>query len=328
MNLNYRKEKIVKKVLAALPNYSKFCGKAKEFLEKNGCEVIENQTGGPLKQEELKKMVGDIDAAIAGVEIWDSEIMDAAPNLKILARFGVGVDNFDLEEAKKRGIVCTNCPGINATSVAEHTVMLMLNLLRECPQLVQETKQGQWRRLMVTELSGKTVGLLGFGAVAQKVAKILCGFSCNIIAYDKFPNMEKAKELGVNMLTEEEVLKNSDILSVHVPAMSETYHYINSKTLDLCKKGAYLINTSRGTNVDESAVYDALQSGKLSGFGSDVFEFEPVTESYPLFKFNNYICTPHTAAESYENYAETGMKTAQAILDVLNGHEDPWNRLV
>ena len=121
----------------------------------------------------------------------------------------VGVDNFDLEEARKRGIICTNCPGINSTSVAEHTVMLMLNLLRECPQLNQETKEGNWRRLMVTELSGKTVGLLGFGAVARKTAKMLKGFSCRILAYDKFPNEEIAREIGVEMMSLEEVVNLS-----------------------------------------------------------------------------------------------------------------------
>ena len=318
----------LKKVLAGLPNYSKYCSKAKAYLQDNGIEVIENETGAPLSKEQLKQMIKDVDAAIAGVEVYDAEIMDAAPKLKVISRFGVGVDNFDLEEARKRGIICTNCPGINSTSVAEHTVMLMLNLLRECPQLNQETKEGNWRRLMVTELSGKTVGLLGFGAVARKTAKMLKGFSCRILAYDKFPNEEIAREIGVEMMSLEEVVKQSDIISVHVPAMDETYHFVNKDMIASCKDGVYLINTSRGTNVDEKAVYDALESGKLGGFGSDVFENELVTKDYPLFKFRNYICTPHTAAESYENYAETGMRTAKAILPVLNGGTEPWNKLV
>ncbi|MDO4632413.1 MAG: phosphoglycerate dehydrogenase [Eubacteriales bacterium] len=316
------------KVLAALPNYSKYCSKAKAYLQENGVEVIENETGGPLDPEQLKELVGDIDAAVCGVEVWNSEIFDVAKNLKVLARFGVGVDNYDLEEAKKRGIICTNCPGVNSTSVAEHAVMLILNLLRECPQLNQETKEGSWRRLMVTELHGKTVGLLGFGAVARKTAEILNGFSCKILAYDKYPNAEAAAKLGVTMCSREEVLQQSDIISVHVPAMPETYHFIDREALALCKDGVYMVNTSRGTNVDEAAIAEALESKKLAGFGSDVFEFEPVTKDYPLFRFPNYICTPHTAAESYENYAETGMRTAQAILDVMNGKDDPWNRLV
>lgn len=318
----------MKKVLAALPNYTRFCSKAKAYLLENGCEVIENETGGPLSKEQLKAMVGDIDAAIAGVEVWDANMMDAAPKLKVLARFGVGVDNFDLSEAKKRGIVCTNCPGINSVSVAEHTVMLMLNVLRECPQLDRDTKQGNWRRLMVTELRGKTVGLLGFGAVARRLAGILRGFSCRVIAFDKFPDKEAAETLGVELCAWEELLRQSDMISVHVPSMPETFHLINEETLSLCRDGIYIVNTSRGTNVDEKAICDGLKSGKIAGFGTDVFEFEPVTASYPLFECPNYICTPHTAAESYENYAETGMRTAQAVLDVLNGNENPWNRLV
>lgn len=316
------------KVLAGLPNYSKYCAQAKAYLQENGIEVIENKTGGPLSQEQLKEMVKDIDGAVCGVEVWDAEILDAAPNLKVLARFGVGVDNFRLDEAKKRGIICTNCPGVNAPSVAEHTVMLMLNVLRECPQLNQETREGNWRRLMVTELRGKTVGLLGFGAVAKNVARIVKAFQADVIAFDAYPNEAAAKALGVTMCSKEEVLKNSDIVSLHIPALPETYHFLNDDTLALCKDGVYVINTSRGTNADEAAVARALESGKIAGYGTDVFEHEPVTKDYDLFRFKNYICTPHTAAESYENYAETGMKTAQAILDVFAGKENPWNRLV
>lgn len=318
----------MKKVLAGLPNYSKYCAQAKAFLEANGCEVIENETGGPLSREQLAALVGEIDAAISGVEVWDAGIMDAAPRLKAIARFGVGVDNIDLEAAKARGIVCTNCPGINAPSVAEHTVMLMLNLLRECPQLCAQTREGQWRRLMVTELRGKRVGLLGFGAVAKQVAKMLRGFSCDVSAYDIYPDEAAAKQLGVTMRSREEILQDSDVISVHVPALPETHHFLNREALALCRDGVYIVNTSRGTNVDEEAVYGALKSGKLAGYASDVFEFEPVTEEYALFDFPNYICTPHTAAESYENYAETGMKTAQAILAVLDGEGEPWHRLV
>ncbi|MEA4933614.1 MAG: phosphoglycerate dehydrogenase [Lawsonibacter sp.] len=318
----------MKKVLAALPNYSKFCGEAKKYLQENGCVVIENETGGPLSFDLLKDFVGDIDAVIAGVEEWNAPVFNLAPNLKVIARFGVGVDNLDLIEAKKRGITVTNCPGLNAVSVAEHAIMLMLNLLRKCPQLNEDTHKGNWRRLMVTELKDKTVGLLGFGAVAKNVAVRLNAFGCNVIAYDKFPNEEAAAALGVKMCSIEEVLSTSDILSVHVPAMPETYHLICSETIAQCKDGVYLVNTSRGTNVDEKAVYQALKSGKITGFGSDVFEFEPVTKDYELFDCKNYICTPHTAAESYENYYNTGMKTAEAILAVLNGTGEPWNRLV
>ena len=316
------------KVLAGIPNYSKYCSAAKAYLEANGVEVIENTTGAPLSQAALKELIKDVDGAVAGVEVYNKEIFDAAPNLKVISRFGVGVDNFDLAEAKAHGVTATNCPGINSQSVAEHAVMLMLNIMRECPQLNQDTKEGHWRRLMVTELHGKTVGLLGFGQVARKLAAILNGFGCKILAYDVFPNEEAAKALNVTMCSREEVLKSSDVVSIHVPALPETYHFIDKAALDLCKDGVFMVNTSRGTNVDESAIYDALKSGKLAAYGSDVYEFEPVTKDYKLFEFPNYICTPHTASESYENYYETGMRTAQAILDVFAGKENPWHKLV
>ena len=181
---------------------------------------------------------------------------------------------------------------------------------------------------MVTELKGKTVGLLGFGAVARNVAVRAKAFGCEVIAYDKYPSEQAAAETGVKLYPLETVLERSDIISVHVPALPETRHMINEDTLNLCKNGAYLVNTSRGSNVKEAAVYEALQSGKLRGYASDVFEIEPVPADWPLFRCPNYICTPHTAAESYENYHNTGMKTAEAILNVLKGTGEPWNRLV
>ena len=152
---------------------------------------------------------------------------------------------------KKHGIICTNCPGVNSVSVAEYTVMLMLNLFRECPQLNEDTKKGGWRRLMVTELHGKNVGLLGFGAVARQTAMILRDFSCQVCAYDPFPNEEAAQELGVELCSREEVLEKSDILSIYVPALPETYHFLDAKALVHCRDGVYVVNTSRGTNADE-----------------------------------------------------------------------------
>lgn len=317
----------MKKILAALPNYSRYCGEAKAYLQEHGCQVVENETEGPLEFEQLKDMVGDVDGVIAGVDVWDERLLQLAPRLKAIARFGVGVDNIDLEAARARQVTVTNCPGINTESVAEHTVMLMLSIMRYFPALNAQTREGKWTRVMVRELRGKQVGLVGFGAVARSVAEKLTAFGCSIRAYDKFPDEREAARLGVKLCSLEEVLATSHVLSLHVPALPDTYHLLNRQALKLCRPGVYVVNTSRGTVADEEAVCEGLKSGKIAGYGSDVFEFEPVTRDYPLFQFENYVCTPHTAAESYENYAMTGMKTAQALLDVFEGKE-PENRLV
>ena len=315
------------KVLAALPNYSLYCSEAKKYLQEQGIEIVENKTGGPLKFEQLKKLAADIDGVIAGVDVWDDELMSMAPKLKGIARFGVGVDNIDLKAAGKRGIVVSNCPGINTESVAEHAIMLILSIMRFFPSLHEQTKEGRWTRVMVRELRGKTVGLIGFGAVARNLAEKLNAFGCRSIAFDKYPNKEEADRLGVRLCSLEEVLQKSDVLSLHVPAAPDTVHLLNRRALSMCKTGVYIVNTSRGSVADEGAVYEGLKSGKIAGYGSDVFEFEPVTKDNPLFEFENYVCTPHTAAESYENYAQTGMMTAQALLDIFAGKE-PRNRLV
>lgn len=315
------------KVLAALPNYSLYCSEAKHYLQEQGCEVIENKTDGPLTFEQLKALAGDADGVIAGVDVWDERLMELAPKLKGIARFGVGVDNIDLEAAEKRGITVTNCPGINTESVAEHALMLILSVMRCCPSLNQSVREGKWTRVMVKELRGKTVGLIGFGAIARSLAEKLLPFRCQLIAYDKYPNEEEAERLGVRMGDLDLVLRDSDVLSLHLPAAEDTYHLLSENTLHRCKDGVYIVNTSRGTVADEKAVYRGLESGKIAGYGSDVFEAEPVCAGNPLFQFDNYVCTPHTAAESYENYAQTGMATARALLDVFAGRE-PKNKLV
>lgn len=315
------------KILVALPNYSLYCSEAKRYLQEQGCEIIENETKGPLSFEQLAELVCDVDGVVAGVDVWDDRLMELAPKLTAIARFGVGVDNIDLEAAKKRGITVSNCPGINTESVAEHTLMMILGIMRYFPSLNQSAREGKWTRVMVKELRGKTVGLIGFGAIARSLAEKLQAFQCEILAYDKFPNEKEAKRLGVRMCELDTVLTQSDVLSLHVPALPDTVHLLNGDTLSRCKDGVYIVNTSRGTIADEEAVYKGLKNGKIAGYGSDVFETEPVTEEYPLFEFENYVCTPHTAAESYENYAQTGMATAQALLDVFAGKE-PKNKLV
>ncbi|MCB7305719.1 phosphoglycerate dehydrogenase [Bariatricus massiliensis] len=315
------------KILAALPNYSLYCAEAKRYLQEQGCEVIENETKGPLTFGQLSGLVGDVDGVIAGVDVWDERLMELAPKLKGIARFGVGVDNIDLEAAKKRGIQVCNCPGINTESVAEHALMLILSIMRYFPVLNQAAREGRWPRVMVRELRGKIVGLIGFGAVARNLAEKLQPFGCRITAYDKYPDEMAAKRLGVEMCGLDKVLEESDVLSLHVPALPDTYHLLDEKALEHCRDGVYIVNTSRGTIVDERVVYEGMRAGKIAGYGSDVFETEPVTAKYPLFEFDNYVCTPHTAAESYENYAQTGMATAQALLDVFAGKE-PKNKLV
>lgn len=277
--------------------------------------------------DELKEIVEDIDGVVVGVDDWNEDVFKLAPKLKGMARFGVGVDNIDLNAAKEHGIIVCNSPGINSSAVAEQAVALLLSLIRNIPEMNRAVRKGEWPRPMFHELKSRTIGFLGFGAIARNVAQRLAGFGPEMIAYDKYPNQEAADKLGVRLVSQEEVLKESDIISIHLPATDETKHLINKETIQQMKDGVYIVNTARGSIVNEADMAGALESGKAAGFGTDVFEHEPIDLSGPLFKYDNYIATPHVSAETFENCETTSVVTARALLAVFEGRE-PENRLV
>ena len=315
------------KILVTVTNYSKYCQAGKRILQDAGCEIIENTSGRPFTAEELEELVGDVDGAIAGADVWSEQIFRAALKMKVLVRFGVGVDNFDLEAAKKYGITVCNCPGINTTAVAEQAVALLLGLTRQIVWLNKETKEGKWPRIMMHELKSCTVGILGFGSIGRNICEKLKVFSPVLIAYDKYVDEKEAERLGVEMVSFEEVLKRSDVISVNLPAVPETIGIINSQNITKMKNGVYLVNTARGSLVKEKDVAEAIRTGKIAGFAMDVYAREPITRENPLLSSDRVIMTPHTSAETYENCETTSCVTAKIVLDVLRGRE-PENRLV
>lgn len=314
------------KVLVTATNYSTLCAAAKNLLESNNCEIIENPFGRPMTFAELKGYVPEVDGAVVGVDTWDESVFKLAPNLKVLARFGVGVDNIDIEKAREFGIKVCNAAGKNANAVAELTLGLTISAMRNIHALHQTTRLGRWDRFVGEELIGRKVGLLGFGNIAQKVARKLSGFDVDIIAYDKYPNLDAAKTLNVTMAGWEDVLRQADIVCMLLPSLKETRHFMNEKTFAMMKDRAYFINTARGALVDETALKAALECGKLAAAAIDVYEREPTSADNPLFKVDNILTTPHTAAETYETYHEIGLFTAQCLLDAFAG-KTPQNLL-
>lgn len=314
-------------VLVTATNYSQLCAAGKQLLMANGFSIAENTLGRPMTFQELSIAVQGVDAVVAGVDAWNEEVFRLAPNLRVIARFGVGVDNIDLEQAKRRGIKVVNVPAGNANAVAELTIGLLLASVRNIPLLHASARQGEWNRKTGLELAGRTVGLLGFGNIAQMVAKKLGGFDVRLVAYDKYPNLEKAEQYGVKMTTMEKVLRTSDVVSMHLPSLPETRGLMNGDKFGLMKRSAYFINTARGALVDEAALYEALSMGRISGAAIDVYEREPATADNPLFRLDNIVTTPHTAAETDETYHRVGLATAQAIIDVFSGKE-PASRIV
>ena len=310
---------MAKKVLVTATNYSTYCSAAKALLEENGVEVIENPYGRPMTRDELLTVVGDIDGVVVGVDTWNEKIFAHAPKLRAMARFGVGVDNIDLAAAKAHGIQVTNAKGMNSNPVAELTVGLILSTLRNVPAFNASIREGKWDRFMGRDLAGMTVGLLGFGDIAQRVAKKLSGFDVSICAYDLYPNLEKARELNVEMISMEETLHRADVVCMHLPSLPSTHHIMDAQTFGMMKDGSYFINTARGALVDETALAQALRSGKLTAAAIDVFDQEPVRRDDPLFALPNLFATPHTAAATYDTYHNVGLATARQLLDVFAG---------
>jgi len=314
------------KILVTATNYSIYCKKAKDLLEHHGHEIIENTFGRPLTFEEISNVISDIDGVIAGVDTWNEDVFKIAPKLKIIARFGIGVDNIDLAAAKRYGITVTNARG-STNAVAELTIGLILGLLRKIPGLDTSTRKGYWERFVGYELAGKKVGLIGFGHIGQSVAKKLKAFDVELYAYDKYPDENKAKELGVSLVSFDEIIENCDIISLHIPSTKETHHALGQKEFEKMKDGAFLINTARGAIIDEKALYTALKAGKLAGAGIDVYEKEPADAQNPLFELENIVVTPHTGAETYETIEKVSIITAKAIIDYFDGKK-PENILV
>ena len=308
------------KILITATHYSELCPKAKEFLQQHGYQLIENKTELPyFTLEELTELIPDVDGAIVGLDIWNEQVFKVAKKLKVIAKFGVGVDTIDIIKAKEYGIKVINAKGRNSNAVAELAVFHMLGAFRNITSLNKSIRRGFWERATGHEIAGMNIGLIGFGLIAQNVARKLSCFDVNILANDKYPNYGMAKELNVKMVSFEEVLSNSDIISLHVPGSKENYHIIREEQFNMMKDGAYLINTARGNLVDEEALYKALSTNKLSGAAIDVYEEEPTTSENRLFELDNIICTPHIAAETYEAYTAVSMVTAQGVIDVLEG---------
>lgn len=309
----------MKKVLVSLINYSQTCPEAKKMLEDHGFEVLERCIGTDLLPKEYDQVIPCIDAAIASDEIWNEDMYRMAKKLKIIAKVGTGVDNIDLVKAREYGIQVTNTRGANANAVAELTLAFMINMLRNIPQLDYSTKRGGWQQGHGVELKGRTVGMLGFGAVPQALSCLLKGFDVRIKAYDKYPDSDKAKELNVEVADFDEVISTCDIISVHIPSSKDTYHLIGEEVFSKMKDGVYFINVGRGNVIDDKALYNVLVSGKVKAAALDVYEREPESPDCPLFKLDNIICTPHIGGSTHQSLFNNSMVTANAIIDYFEG---------
>jgi D-3-phosphoglycerate dehydrogenase / 2-oxoglutarate reductase len=284
--------------------------------EAPGIEV-DVKTG--LKPEELKAIIGEYDAlAIRSATRVTEELLDAASRLKVVGRAGIGLDNVDIPAATKRGVVVMNTPTGNVVTTAEHAIAMMLALTRRIPEGTVSLKSGRWekKKLEGRELYKKTLGVVGYGKIGSIVADRGRGLRMRVVVYDPFVTPDKIVNDGFEAVTLEELYKQSDYISLHVPKLKNTLGMINKESFALMKPGVMLINCARGGLVNEADLYDALTSGKVAGAALDVFETEPPGEN-PLLGLEQVICTPHLGASTKEAQTNVAVMVAQQIIDYL-----------
>lgn len=295
------------------------CDDAKAILESKGYSITWNPVGRPLKEQELLELIPGMDALITGTDEVSEEVIAAGlPNLKVIAKYGVGYDNIDVAAAKKQGIQVTFTPGVLTKSVAELAMGLMLCTARNTAAMDRLVRQGTWERITGTELSGKTLGIVGTGNIGKEVAKRSAAFDMDIIAYDVWPNSAFAEKYGVRYVPLSELFEKADFISLHTPSTPETVGMINIESLQNMKNTAVLINTARGDLIIEEDLIRALQEGIIAGAGLDTFAVEPLRDER-FFNFNNVVLSPHAGSNTRETLAKMSAMAANDVVAVLTG---------
>ncbi len=290
--------------------------KAAQIFRERGCEVdvITGQT-----PDELAAIIGQYDGlAIRSSTKVTKAILDAATNLKVVGRAGIGVDNVDIPAASAKGVVVMNTPFGNSITTAEHAIALMFALARQLPEADASTQAGKWEknRFMGVELTAKTLGLIGAGNIGSIVADRALGLKMKVIAFDPFLTPERAVELGIEKVTLDDLLARADFITLHTPLTDQTRNILSKEALAKTKKGVRIINCARGGLIDEAALKDALDSGHVAGAALDVFATEPAHE-HPLFNPPNFVATPHLGASTSEAQVNVAIQVAEQMADYL-----------
>jgi D-3-phosphoglycerate dehydrogenase len=313
------------KILVTSPAFSqRKMKKMREFLNKAVENVVYNPYGRTLNQEEVAEIWEGVHGIIAGVESYPAAFLRQAPKtLKVISRYGTGFEAIDAKEAGKQGIVVTNTPGVNAPAVADLTLGLMIAVSRRITVMDRKVREGIWKRYVGVGLTDKTLGIIGLGAIGREVACRAKSFSMRLMAYDPYMDHKFAAEHDISVCSLDQVLEQSDFVTLHLPVTKDTEKIINKESIGKMKPEAFLINTARGKLVDESALYEALISGQIAGAGLDVFEQEPLVQS-SLFGLDNVVVTPHLGGhtkQAEELMARLSIENALSVLknkDCLN----------
>lgn len=278
----------------------------------------------PFSEESVIRELQNADAGIIDIEPYGDPIFSQIKDqTKLLVRFGVGFDKVDLKAASANGIAVARTTGANTTGVAEMALTLMLSCKRRIPKYQQRIKAGEWVKDIGHEIIGGTVGIVGYGSIGRRLAKLLSGFDCRILAYDPYPRKEIMEADGVELVTLEELFKESDAVSIHVPYTKETHHMVNKEVLAMMKPTAVIVNTARGNIIDEDALYEALKEGQIAGAGIDVFAQEPLPVESPLLTLENAVLTPHMSSQTVESLWNIYKMAIDISADFFAGKDSP-----
>ena len=307
------------RILITTTSFQDTPGRHHDLIAQAGFEI--ERARGPLPEPEMLKLVGSFDGIVCGDDAFTRPVLQKClPRLRVLSKYGIGVDKIDLAAATDLGIPVTYCPGVNHVTVAEHTFGLLLALTRLIPQQDALVRKGEWKRSTGRELAGKTFGILGLGRIGKEVAKRAIAFEMKVCAFDLYWDEAFAKQHGIERkAAAEEVLQASEVVSLHMNLTGENKEFVNASRIALMRKGAYLLNCARGALIHEADVAAALQSGRLGGYGADVVEPEPIAKTNPLLGAPNVVLTPHVASRTYESVERQATMAAENLIRVLAG---------
>jgi len=304
-----------KKIFVALSTFAEYNNAPLELLKKSGFDFTVNMLGKRLIRKEIMELGKDADGIVAGVEPYDDFVLDHLPKLKCISRCGVGIDNIALKKAAEKGIIIRNTPDVVIRPVVELTVAMIFDLLRRLTLHTGRMWKRIWQKTAGNLLAEKTVGIMGLGRIGKRVAEVLLKLDVKVIGTDLYPDHAWAERHSVKIVSLKALLKEADILSIHISALAENPFVLGREQIARMKKGAWVVNVSRGNLVDETALYEALRSGNLSGAALDVFPEEPY--SGPLCELENVVMTPHVATLTKESRVQMETEAVQNLLNVL-----------
>ena len=303
------------KIFVALSTFAEYGKEPLRLLEQSGIDYSLNELGRRLVREEIVNFGKDATGIIAGVETYDAPVLELLPELKCISRCGVGIDNIDLGFAKEKGIAIRNTPDVVIRPVVELTIAMIFDLMRKLSLHTGRFWRKEWKKSAGNLLAGKTVGILGLGRIGRSVSETLLKLDVEVIGTDIHPDVHWAENFGVRIVPLDELLGTSDILSLHLSVVPENPFILGSEEIASMKKGAWLVNVSRGNLVDDIALFEALKSGKLEGAAMDVFPEEPY--SGPLCNLDNVVMTPHVATLTKESRVQMELEATENLLNCM-----------